>query len=187
MTIQIKNWDDFQHFKNRDPIWIKLYRRLLDDKEWHRLDGDSAKCLVMLWLLASEGGGYLPDISTISFRLRIPEEAVSGLISKLSHWIDSDDIGAISVGNQEAIPEKRREEKRAKKKTDIPKDFQISDRVISWAESKGHHSLQAHFENFVSVAKAKGYTYADWDEAFMRAIKDNWAKVQDKSSRRVAV
>jgi hypothetical protein len=33
-TIQIKNWDRFQHYKDRDPPWIKLYRDLLSAESW---------------------------------------------------------------------------------------------------------------------------------------------------------
>ena len=75
--------------------------------------------------------------------------------------------------------------KRASPKTQIPKDFVVSQRVAAWAEEKGIHNLQAHLENFVSVCKAKGYTYADWDEGFMRAVRDDWAKIGD-GRRRVA-
>ena len=51
--MKIKNWSQFQHFKDRRPPWIKLYRDILDDIEWHELDAKSAKVLVMLWLIAS--------------------------------------------------------------------------------------------------------------------------------------
>jgi hypothetical protein len=60
----------------------------------------------------------------------------------------------------------------------IPADFSISERVLKWASEKGHSNLQQHFDNFVSVAKAKGYKYVDWDEAFMNAIRNNWANFQ---------
>lgn len=85
----IKDWKKFQHFKDRNPPWIKLYRTLLDDIEWHNLDGDSAKMLVMLWLLASESkDGTLPDNQKIAFRLRITENKANQTLEKLSHWID---------------------------------------------------------------------------------------------------
>lgn len=59
----------------------------------------------------------------------------------------------------------------------LPADFAISDRVKAWAATKGHVNLDAHFDAFVSKARAKGYSYADWDEAFMGAIREDWAKV----------
>jgi hypothetical protein len=29
--LTIKNWSEFQHYKDRNPPWIKLHRALLDD------------------------------------------------------------------------------------------------------------------------------------------------------------
>ena len=57
----------------------------------------------------------------------------------------------------------------------IPEDFSVSDRVRKWAVGKGFIQLEAHLETFISKSKAKGYKYADWDEAFMGAIRDDWA------------
>lgn len=71
-------------------------------------------------------------------------------------------------------PEGRRTKSR---KRQIPADFAISERVKTWASEKGHTQLEQRFEHFVGVARAKGYEYADWDEAFMGAIRDNWAKL----------
>lgn len=82
----------------------------------------------------------------------------------------------------EVIEEKRIEEKRANK-APIPKDFTISERVISWANQNGHRDLQKHLDNFILVAQSNNYKYTDWDAAFMRAIKDNWAKVASKEVR----
>lgn len=94
--MKIKNWSKFQHFKDRKPPWVKLYRDLLDDIEWHELDAEAAKVLVMLWLIASESDGFLPSSKELSFRLRIPVKSVNACVSKLSHWLEQDDINVIS-------------------------------------------------------------------------------------------
>lgn len=65
---------------------------------------------------------------------------------------------------------------RKTRKTPIPADFGISERVAKWAESKGHDRLTERLEQFIGAAKARGYEYADWDEALMNAIRDDWAK-----------
>ena len=96
MTLRIKNWGEFQHFKDRAPPWIKLYKKLLDDKNWHELDADAAKCLISLWLLASETEGDLPSTQEIAFRLRLSEKSIKSYVSKLSHWLIQDDIAVIS-------------------------------------------------------------------------------------------
>jgi hypothetical protein len=100
MTMRIKGWTQFQHFKDRKPPWIKLYRDLLDDVEWHELDPKAAKALVMLWLIASENDGDLPDYKNLAFRLRTSVTEVKSLISKLSHWVIQDDINLISTRYQ---------------------------------------------------------------------------------------
>lgn len=87
MATRIKGWEQFQHFKDRRPPWIKLYRDLLDDIQWHELSAQSAKILVMLWLIASENDGYLPDTKTLAFRLRCTEKVLIQAVSELSHWL----------------------------------------------------------------------------------------------------
>jgi len=65
--------------------------------------------------------------------------------------------------------------KRGSPKTPIPEGFTVSERVREWAAGKGFADLDAHCESFIGKAKAKGYTYTDWDEALMCAIRDDWA------------
>jgi len=106
--MKIKNWDKFQHFKDRRPPWIKLYRDILDDPDWHELDGDTAKTLISLWLIASEDKnmhGTLPDIRRLSFRLRITENVLKQRLTKLNNWLIQDDIIMISDQYQVDAPE----------------------------------------------------------------------------------
>lgn len=128
--MRIKNWAKFQHFKDRRPPWIKLYRDLLDDIDWHELDDKSAKVLVMLWLIASEDDGALPDMKKLAFRLRMKESDVSACCSKLSHWLDHDDIELISSGYQSDAPETEKEtEKRQKRDDTLQTPDGVSDDV----------------------------------------------------------
>lgn len=63
-------------------------------------------------------------------------------------------------------------------KTHLPDDFQISDAVRKWAEKNNHQNLDAHLESFKLTCLAKGYQYQSWDAAFMKAVRDNWAKIE---------
>jgi hypothetical protein len=121
--MKIKNWTKFQHFKDRRPPWVKLYRDILDDLEWHELDPLAAKVLVMLWLIASENDGRIPDNKTLAFRLRLTEVKTKEIIIKLSHWLEQDDINVISSGYQLDSTETEREtevEKEKETKTKVP-------------------------------------------------------------------
>jgi hypothetical protein len=109
MTYRIKNWHKFQHFKDRKPPWVKLYRDILDDLEWHELDAKAAKVLVSLWLISSEDDGYLPEVKKLAFRLRISETNTLEILGKLSHWLEQTDIEPISGGYQESRLETERE------------------------------------------------------------------------------
>jgi hypothetical protein len=108
LTIKIKNWQKHQHFKDRRPPWIKLYRELLDDPDWHELNGDDAKLLIGMWLVASEDqdmNGALPDTKRLAFRLRISEKQLKQSLTRLSNYLIQDDISVISERYQVDAPE----------------------------------------------------------------------------------
>lgn len=80
-----KNWREFQHYKDRSPPWIRLHRKLLDDKDFNRLSPSACKVLVLLWLVASDTpeGSFEDSPEDISFRLRMPEADVASALSEL--------------------------------------------------------------------------------------------------------
>jgi hypothetical protein len=88
--IKIKNWHKFQHFKDRKPPWIKLYRDIMDDINWHELSGDDAKTLIMLWVIASENNGELLSDKELAFRLRVTEKSIKSTLSRLSEWVETE-------------------------------------------------------------------------------------------------
>ena len=65
-----------------------------------------------------------------------------------------------------------------KRATPLPDPFPISERVTAWAAGGNFGPLEKHHEAFVGKARAKGYTYVDWDEAFMNCIREDWGKVR---------
>lgn len=136
----IKNWKKFQHFKDRRPPWIKLYRDILEDPDWHQLDDKASKVLVMLWILASEDEeqkGQLPCLRKIAFRLRMPEKPLESIMISLRHWID---IIPISNGYQVDTPEAEREAE------DLKKDLLERER-----EAKGETTFCSNSENLNGV------------------------------------
>jgi len=94
-SLRIKDWDVYQHYKPKNPKyqkqmrWFKFYgRQLLDDANWASLSPDLKVTLVMLWSLASQYEGNLPDIKTIAFRLRKDEAYIIDALEILKDWID---------------------------------------------------------------------------------------------------
>ena len=186
--MRIKNWDRFQHFKDRKPIWIKLYRDLLDDLNWHELDGKSAKALVMIWLIASEDLGKLPETKTLAFRLRMSEKETKEVVTKLSQWLEQDDINTISDGYQDDMPEKRREEtdKEKEKETDTPTGVsqQVWDSFVKQRKTKKAQVTALVIYGIQKEADKAGWTL---EMALNEVVVRNWQSfkaewVKDKVS-----
>lgn len=67
-------------------------------------------------------------------------------------------------------------------KSTLPDGFAVSERVRGWAAERGYDRLNDHLDCFRRKASANGYTYADWDAAFMEAIREDWAKLRGKTA-----
>lgn len=59
--LKVKNWTEFQHYRDRNPPWIKLHRALLDDYEFSCLQDASKAHLMLIWLFASQRNGCIPE------------------------------------------------------------------------------------------------------------------------------
>lgn len=74
-----KNWASFQHYKDRNPPWIKLHKGLLNDRAYTRLPIASKALAPLLWLLASESkeGSFEAEVEELAFRLRMTEKEIT--------------------------------------------------------------------------------------------------------------
>jgi hypothetical protein len=59
-TIAVKNWERFQHYKDRDPPWIKLYRDMLTSEPWLLGTDLSRLVQVAITLLAARYQNDIP-------------------------------------------------------------------------------------------------------------------------------
>lgn len=73
--LRVKNWSEFQHYKDRNPPWIKLHRALLDDYAFSALPDAQKAHLVLVWLFAaSQQEGKVPnDAAFLSRKLGTSE------------------------------------------------------------------------------------------------------------------
>jgi hypothetical protein len=106
--VKVRNFSKLQHFKDRSPPWIKLYRDILDQRDINLISDCSFRVLVGLWLLASEdkrGEGNLPCVEDIAFRLRMEKSKIIRALSELNSFLIHDDISLISERYQLDAPE----------------------------------------------------------------------------------
>jgi len=135
--IKVKNYKEFQHFKDRSPPWIKLYKTVLERRDIAAISDCNFRVLVGLWLLASEDEkkeGYLPPIPDIAFRLRKSEVEIKKAIQDLKPFLIHGDIAAISEGYRDDEPETETE---GETETDFTSDFEIIWKLYPAAQPKG--------------------------------------------------
>jgi hypothetical protein len=108
----VRNWKKFQHYKDRQPPWIKLYTALLDDPKFLALPDAAKGQLCALFLLAAKRGNLLPDKpSTLRVligctgRLYLPELLAGGWIEHASSDASAlASTGASAVADSDASP-----------------------------------------------------------------------------------
>ncbi len=102
--LRVKNWDSFQHYKDRSPPWIKLHRDLLRDYEFICLQDASKMQLILIWLLASQMDNKIPaDAKFIQSQLSLSNPIdLKELINK---GFLIDDSGTLADCKQIAIVE----------------------------------------------------------------------------------
>lgn len=70
--LRVKNYEKYQNHRSKNPSWIKLYRSLLTDLAFMKLDIESRYLYIGLLILASETGNTtVNDASYLGLRLAI--------------------------------------------------------------------------------------------------------------------
>jgi hypothetical protein len=151
MKLIPKNWDTFQHYRDRCPPWIKLHREILNDKQFMCLPLASKAIAPLLWLLASESknGEFNASIDELSFRLRITSKEVEqGLNPLINNGFFIDASTMLAPCLQLARPETEREGERETKKKEFaddkfdafwiayPKKVAKEDAISAWKKIK---------------------------------------------------
>lgn len=134
--MRIKNWKNFQHFKDRRPPWIKLHREILDDFELNSLPPEAFRFIIQLWLIASEDQtlqGVLPSVQEISYRLRLSIGKCSSLLKQVDKFLISDchqdDINAITF-------DASRVRDRGRDRTPLPPEGVIEEIFEFWKKER---------------------------------------------------
>jgi hypothetical protein len=161
--LEVVNWTELQHYKNRDPLWIKLYRRLQDKYEWLKLPDASKGHLVGIWILAAKLGNKVPaDPAWIAERIGATEPVDLQVLITSGFLASDRDLGQI------ASLEKRREET---EKITTTSASAVAERrapehtlrsCIGLVVEKlyfGNRPLEAAMRNEASIAKALGDRY----------------------------
>ena len=152
----VRNWDEFQHYKDRDPTWIKLYNRLLDDYAFGLLPDARKFHLIGIFLLASRHNNRVPkDPHWVGRKIgaHMPVDLTllerAGFLVMLDDDLPSSSGGApllLAPPEQVASPEK--EKNREETETDILSAGADASDVFQKVLEEGKLNYPSSFETF---------------------------------------
>lgn len=105
--LAVRDYDQFQHYKDRNPPWIKFYATTLDDYKIAKLPDASKAHLFAVWLLASRYNNRFPyDAEFIAKRINATEPVDLEALIKCGFLIEIQDCSnTLADRKQDACPE----------------------------------------------------------------------------------
>lgn len=60
-VLAIRNLERFQHYKDRNPVWVKLYVKTLDDEQLNEMPTATRLLAILLLLVAARRNNRIPN------------------------------------------------------------------------------------------------------------------------------
>ena len=167
MILKPKNWDKFQHYRDRCPPWIKLHRDILNDRIFASLPIASKALAPLLWLLASEAkdGEFDAASNELAFRLHIAiKDIEAGLKPLIDNGFFIDASTMLAPCYQPAIPEREGEREGETEKKSVAVE------IPDWLDVND-------WKDFIAMRKKIGKPMTD---RAMKIIISKLEKMKDK-------
>lgn len=174
-TIAIKNWEKFQHYSDRDPTWIKLYRDVLTTEAWV-LGTDISRLLqIAITLLAARYKNAIPNrydlikkVASLDFSEQLFKKALEHLSTQNFLEIQcveqsaSDVLAPCYAREEKSRGEERREEKRRSEKDMSGKPDDAVQVFDHWKVTWKHPRSGLDLKRSAAIKRAlKHYSVAD--------------------------
>ena len=157
--IHIKNWKRFQHYRDRNPKWIKLHLSILDDYEFQTLTPTQQLVLIKLWLLSARSAGRLPvDSAWLARNLHIDYRAIAAALPALetNNFITlSDKSASQSVPKRSRPTSLETDNKRERKEKDTGYSAEFEKAWQAYPSRGGHpNPKKAAWQKYAALLKA---------------------------------
>lgn len=151
--LSVKNYQRYQHYRDRNPPWVKLYWDLLSDEDFVQLGLVDRGLLCQFFLVASRHNNRIPnDLRYIKLQMKIDDEPdLSNLFRRgwLIAWRKQKDsktpapsaLPSTEIRDQRTEREREEEKippaaKTKRAKVPIPEGYVFSPEVRAWAQKK---------------------------------------------------
>lgn len=133
--LEIKNWTNFQHYKNRNPPWIKLHYELITSHDWVMWDDASKMLAVVCMMLASRNEGKVPaDESYIQKVAHLQKKPNLKPLINSGFFVDASKMLALDASTKTETYSKEKDKEKNTKKEIILPDWIPIDLWESWLE-----------------------------------------------------
>lgn len=172
-VLSVKNFEQYQHYKDRKPPWIKLYNDVLDDYAFEVLPDASKAHLMLIWLLASRTDNRIPnDPEWIARKIGATGPVDIAGLTTAGFLAESDELPGLGDAplaecGQGACPESEKETKKESESDSGSSEPAPNGKAIGGSEPTGqkrsskHHPVAQAFENYNLVAGELGLPRAE--------------------------
>lgn len=198
--LRVKDWDKYQHYKDRNPPWIKLDTQTFTNYDFASLHDASKLLAVCIWTLASRSKdpklGLIPnDLEYIKRQCNLSDFVKPQHLKELilqGYIIDDSDM--LASCKQVAIPETYSKEAYSKEaetksKAKVSLDELSVDHIAEWLAKKrlqgkyinhNEHDILETFKNYVESKQKKGKPlYENFIAAYRNSFE--WDSNQPKT------
>lgn len=176
---EIPTWRDYQHYKDRDPPWIKLHFSILSSPTWVMLDDASRTLAIACMLIASRNHGKVPANPDYLRRVAYLKAANFKPLIDIGFLVCDSGCKQVLANDSELT----QEESRGYKSTETellsgkPDDSrQLAKELIDFLNLKAGKAFRhtdANIEPIIARLK-EGYTLQDLKTVTVRKCRD-WA------------
>jgi len=177
--IVIPNWRRFQHYRNRQPKWIKVYTELMSDPAFLNLTFAQRGLLISLWLEYARSRRDLVD-NTVKLSRQLSDRVLNAQLETLNDagFIERSASKQLAKVEQNASPELLRNSRKADDAA-TPVDGASSSRskkellaaatrfVVDWkgGPSDAFDEALDELEHLTGARLSAGDRYRLWDQA----------------------
>jgi hypothetical protein len=117
--LKVKKFAEYQHYKDRNPPWIKLHAVLLDDYKFTQLADEDKWLLVGLFLLASRTDNHIPnDPNFIQSRLSMKKKPRVDLLLQMGFLEVEQDASKVLQSQEQVVSMSGRSEEERRGETE---------------------------------------------------------------------
>lgn len=184
--LSIPNWAELQHYKDRNPPWIKLHNELLENYDFECLPDASKAHLLCIMLLASRTNNKMnPDSKWIGRKIGANSKVDIDILIKSGFVqlnqplqnVEQDASTTLQDLKDDAGTEKSREEEREsreeERKAEACNAKKVSEVFKYWQETLNHKrsKLGDDKKKVILAALKTGYSVDDLKQAIMGCSK----------------